>query len=64
LFERPAGFAAADVVGADPAVGTGTFLLGVLRRIAQTVEKDQGRGRGAWRDRGGGQAHYDFALPN
>ena len=34
LFERPAGFAAADVIVADPAVGTGTFLLGVLRRIA------------------------------
>ncbi len=49
LFERPAGFAAADVVVADPAVGTGTFLLGVLRRIAQTVENDQGAGavRGA-----------------
>lgn len=49
LFERPMGFASPDVVVADPAVGTGTFLLGVLRRIAQTVEKDQGAGavRGA-----------------
>jgi hypothetical protein len=49
LFERPTGFAAADVVVADPGVGTGTFLLGVLRRIAQTVELDQGAGavRGA-----------------
>jgi hypothetical protein len=49
LFERPAGFAAADVVVADPAVGTGTFLLGVLRRIAETVAADQGAGavRGA-----------------
>lgn len=49
LFERPTGFAAADVVVADPAAGTGTFLLGVLRRIAQTVECDQGAGavRGA-----------------
>ena len=44
LFERPAGFAAHDVVVADPAVGTGTFLLGVLRRIAETVEYDQGAG--------------------
>jgi predicted helicase len=34
---------------ADPAVGTGTFLLGVLRRIAETVKNDQGAGavRGA-----------------
>jgi predicted helicase len=49
LFERPAGFAASDVVVADPAVGTGTFLLGVLRRIALTVSGDQGAGavRGA-----------------
>jgi hypothetical protein len=49
LFERPSGFAAADVIVADPAVGTGTFLLGVLRRIALTVSDDQGPGaiRGA-----------------
>jgi hypothetical protein len=49
LFERAAGFAAADVIVADPAVGTGTFLLGVLRRIALTVSDDQGAGavRGA-----------------
>jgi hypothetical protein len=49
LFERPTGFAAGDVIVADPAVGTGTFLLGVLRRIASTVADDQGPGavRGA-----------------
>jgi hypothetical protein len=49
LFERANGFAASDVVVADPAVGTGTFLLGVLRRIASTVADDQGPGavRGA-----------------
>jgi hypothetical protein len=49
LFDRAAGFAAADVIVADPAVGTGTFLLGVLRRIAATVKEDQGEGavRGA-----------------
>lgn len=49
LFERSAGFAARDVVVADPAVGTGTFLLGVLRRVAMTVERDEGAGavRGA-----------------
>ena len=34
---------------ADPAVGTGTFPLGVLRRIADTVTEEQGAGavRGA-----------------
>jgi hypothetical protein len=44
LFERAQGFAAKDVVVADPAVGTGTFLLGVLQRIAKAVENDEGPG--------------------
>lgn len=44
LFERSTGFASADVTVADPAVGTGTFLLGVLRRIAHTVAEDMGEG--------------------
>jgi hypothetical protein len=44
LFERAAGLASQDVTLADPAVGTGTFLLGALRRIAANVEADQGAG--------------------
>jgi hypothetical protein len=44
LFERPDGLAARDVTIADPAVGTGTFLLGVLRKIARTVGDDLGPG--------------------
>ncbi|TDR34136.1 type ISP restriction/modification enzyme [Aquamicrobium defluvii] len=44
LFDRPSGFASADVIVADPAVGTGTFLLGVLRQIAAIIEDDQGPG--------------------
>ena len=44
LFERAAGLASSDVTLADPAVGTGTFLLGALRKIAANVEKDQGAG--------------------
>jgi hypothetical protein len=49
LFERPSGLASPDVTVADPAVGTGTFLLGIFRRIAGIVENDQGAGavRGA-----------------
>ncbi len=43
-FGRSAGLASADVTLADPAVGTGTFILGVLRRIAADVESDQGEG--------------------
>jgi predicted helicase len=44
LFERAAGLASSDVTLADPAVGTGTFLLGALKRIAANVEADQGAG--------------------
>lgn len=49
LFSRTQGLAAPDVTVADPAVGTGTFLLGILRRIANIVAQDQGPGavRGA-----------------
>ena len=38
------GLAASNITLAHPAVGTGTFLLGVLRRIADTVEADEGEG--------------------
>ena len=47
LFNRPEGLAAQSVTICDPAVGTGTFLLGVLRRIAATIEQDQGPARSA-----------------
>ena len=43
-FQQPSGLASAAVTVADPAVGTGTFLLGVLGRIAATVEADEGAG--------------------
>ncbi len=43
-FGLHAGLASPSVMVADPATGTGTFLLGVLRRIAQTVEADEGKG--------------------
>ena len=38
------GLASAEVTLADPAAGTGTYLLGVLRRIAETAKADQGAG--------------------
>jgi hypothetical protein len=44
LFNRAAGLASADVTIADPAVGTGTFLLGVLRKIAGNVKAREGEG--------------------
>jgi hypothetical protein len=43
-FTLHAGLASREVTLADPAVGTGTFLLGTLRRIAETVEADEGAG--------------------
>ena len=38
------GLASQAVTLADPAMGTGTFLLGVLQRIADRIEEDQGKG--------------------
>lgn len=43
-FNLPNGVAAPSVNLADPAVGTGTFLLGLLRRIAKTIDSDEGEG--------------------
>ena len=43
-FGLSEGLASADVTVADPATGTGTFLLGVLRHIAEATEADQGPG--------------------
>ena len=43
-FGLTEGLASPDVTVADPATGTGTYLLGVLRRIAETTEADQGPG--------------------
>lgn len=44
LFKKRDGLAAKDVTICDPAVGTGTYLLGVLRQIARSVEADKGAG--------------------
>ena len=41
-FKQPAGLASPTVTLADPA--TGTYVLGVLRRIAETVRADEGEG--------------------
>jgi hypothetical protein len=43
-FAVPQGLAGPEVHVADPAMGSGTFLLGVMRRIAETIESDQGAG--------------------
>ncbi|MBZ5619405.1 MAG: N-6 DNA methylase [Acidobacteriia bacterium] len=43
-FGLHSGLASPAVTLADPAAGTGTFMLGVLRRIAETVKADEGEG--------------------
>jgi Type ISP C-terminal specificity domain/N-6 DNA Methylase len=43
-FSLHAGFSSPSVTVADPATGTGTFFLGVLKSIVETVRKDQGDG--------------------
>jgi Type ISP C-terminal specificity domain/N-6 DNA Methylase len=43
-FNLHDGLAASSVTLADPATGTGTFFLGVLKSIVNTVQKDQGEG--------------------
>jgi hypothetical protein len=43
-FSQHAGLASPAVTIADPATGTGTYLLGVMRRIAERVEADEGKG--------------------
>lgn len=43
-FNLPRGLGADDVVVLDPAVGTGTYLLGILRHVAEQVENDLGAG--------------------
>lgn len=43
-FDKPAGLADAEVQIADPAVGSGTFLLGLLRHMAEWKEDDEGEG--------------------
>ncbi|WP_207783548.1 N-6 DNA methylase [Methylosinus sp. RM1] len=44
LFGLAQGLASREVTLADPAVGTGAYLLGALRSIARTVEADRGPG--------------------
>jgi hypothetical protein len=43
-FALHAGLATPAITLADPAVGTGTFILGTLRQIAKAVEEDEGAG--------------------
>ena len=41
---KPVGFADPDVITLDPAVGTGTYLLGIIEHALGRVEAEQGAG--------------------
>lgn len=43
-FNLPRGIAADSVIVADPATGTGTFMLGILQHLARRVTEDEGEG--------------------
>ncbi|QXJ22875.1 N-6 DNA methylase [Actinomadura graeca] len=43
-FGRKGGFAADDVMVVDPAMGTGTYLLNIIERVARAVEEEEGPG--------------------
>ena len=43
-LDKPLGFADPDVVTLDPAVGTGTYLLGVIEHALGRIEAEQGAG--------------------
>ena len=44
LLGKPLGFADTGVITLDPAVGTGTYLLGVIDHALRRVESEQGTG--------------------
>ncbi|MGE4553916.1 MAG: type ISP restriction/modification enzyme [Desulfovibrionaceae bacterium] len=41
---KPEGFASEGVLTLDPAVGTGTYLLGIIRHVLERTEAEQGPG--------------------
>jgi hypothetical protein len=43
-LHQPAGFAADNVVAVDPAMGTGTFLVEILRACADEIDRREGQG--------------------
>jgi len=43
-FDKQTGFADNDVITLDPAVGTGTYLLGVIDHALDRVEDEEGKG--------------------
>ncbi len=61
-LDKPMGFADASVITLDPAVGTGTYLLGVIDHTMQRVAKEQGRGAVPGHATRLGQAIFGFEI--
>ena len=59
---KPRGFADAGVVTLDPAVGTGTYLLGVIEHALGRVEAEQGAGAVAGQATALAENLYGFEL--
>ena len=59
---KPLGFADRDVVTLDPAIGTGTYLLGVIEHALGRVEAEQGAGAIAGQTTTLGENLYGFEL--
>jgi hypothetical protein len=59
---KPLGFADPGVVTLDPAVGTGTYLLGVIDHALSRVEAEQGAGAVAGQATGLAKNLYGFEL--
>jgi hypothetical protein len=62
LFNRPLGLADRNVTICDPAAGTGTFMLGVLRRVAETAAADQGPGAAPGQIAAAAERMFGFEL--
>lgn len=61
-FSKDLGFADEGVLVLDPAVGTGTYLLSVLQRAAETIEERYGIGAVPGRISAVGSQQFGFEL--
>ena len=61
---QPSGFANEAVTVIDPAVGTGTFLLQIVDRIASTVEQRDGSRRRSGRSQKSGRTAHRIRDPD
>ena len=61
-LNRKDGFADRDVVTLDPALGTGTYLLGVIEQTLKKIEEKQGKGAVAARGASLAENLYGFEI--